>query len=36
MIEVNSIAFLYPVGLIFAMVVGYLAYKKKWKIADYF
>ncbi len=36
MIETNSIAFLYPIGLIIAMIVGYIAYKKHWKIVDFF
>jgi len=36
MIEVNSVAFLYPLGLVFAMIIGYIAHKKHWKIADFF
>ena len=36
MIEVNELAFLYPLGLIGAIIIGYIAYKKKWKIVDLF
>ncbi len=36
MIEANSIAFLYPIGLIVALFIGYIAYKKQWKIVDFF
>ena len=27
---------LYAVGLIFSIMIGYLAAKKKWKMADFF
>lgn len=29
-------AFLFVVTLVIAMVIGYIAYKKHWKIADFF
>jgi hypothetical protein len=32
----HNLEWLYATGLIFAIVIGYLAVKKKWKLADIF
>ena len=32
----TDLQFLFPLALLIAPIVAYIAYKKHWKIADYF